>query len=51
MFAKPERITLNQAVGGDFFYKDLSIPAPSQIPLNEGEGVMLVDWVKVYAKR
>jgi beta-glucanase (GH16 family) len=51
LFAKPERITLNQAVGGDFFYKDGSIPTPSQIPLNEGEGVMLVDWVKVYAKR
>ena len=51
LFNKPERITLNQAVGGDFFYKDLTLPAPSQIPLNAGEGIMLVDWVKVYAKR
>ncbi|MCC3152801.1 glycoside hydrolase family 16 protein [Hymenobacter sp. BT770] len=51
LYAKLERITLNQAVGGDFFYKDSAIPTPSQIPLNEGEGVMLVDWVKVYVKK
>ncbi|ADB36214.1 glycoside hydrolase family 16 protein [Spirosoma linguale] len=43
---KLEKLTLNQAVGGDFFYA----PTASQIPLNAGEGIMQVDWVRVYVK-
>jgi beta-glucanase (GH16 family) len=47
LFGKLQKITLNEAVGGDFF----SNPSPDAIPLNAGEGTMLVDWVKVYVKK
>ena len=51
LFGKLERLTLNQAVGGNFFYKDGTTPTADQIPINEGEGVMLIDWVKVFVKK
>jgi beta-glucanase (GH16 family) len=43
MFGKQQRITLNLAVGGNFFPGDLD---PNTIE----PGTMLVDWVKVYTK-
>lgn len=51
LFGKPERVTLNQAVGGDFYCKECPPLQTNQIPLNKGEGVMLVDWVRVYVKK
>ncbi len=51
LFGKLERITLNQAVGGDFFHSNGSNPTPDDIPLNPGEGEMQVDWVKVYTHK
>ncbi|WP_426061934.1 glycoside hydrolase family 16 protein [Hymenobacter sp. B1770] len=51
LYGRPERLSLNLAVGGDFFYKDGARPTPGQILLNEGEGQMLVDWVQVYSKK
>ncbi len=52
LYGKLERITLNQAVGGDFFRNIFGYnPTADQIPLNPGEGVMQVDWVKVFVKR
>jgi beta-glucanase (GH16 family) len=51
LYGRLQRIAFNLAVGGDFFYKNFSRPTPSQISLNKGEGIMLVDWVKVYAKK
>ncbi|GAB3030308.1 glycoside hydrolase family 16 protein [Spirosoma pulveris] len=50
LFEKPQRITLNLAVGGDFFLRENALPTADQIPLNDNEGIMQVDWVKVYAK-
>jgi len=51
LFGRPEKITLSLSVGGDFFYANGTRPTPEQIPLNSGEGTMLVDWVKVFVKR
>ena len=52
LYGKFERITLNQAVGGDFFRTPITgNPTADQIPINPGEGVMLVDWVKVYTHK
>jgi len=51
LFGKREMITLNQAVGGDFFWEGGTIPTAGQIPLNEGEGIMQVDYVKVFVKK
>jgi beta-glucanase (GH16 family) len=48
LFGKLEKVTLNLAVGGNFFQPTLTA---DQIPLNLGEGVMEVDWVKVYTKK
>ncbi|WP_425290852.1 glycoside hydrolase family 16 protein [Spirosoma linguale] len=50
LFEKPQRITLNQAVGGDFFLMEDTLPTADEIPLNENEGIMQVDWIKVYLK-
>ncbi|MCX6214643.1 glycoside hydrolase family 16 protein [Spirosoma sp.] len=51
LFEKPQRISLNQAVGGDFFSIEDTLPTADEIPLNENEGVMQVDWIKVYLKK
>jgi hypothetical protein len=51
LFGKLERVTLNQAVGGDFFCKDCPPLQADVIPLSHREGVMLVDWVRVYVKK
>ncbi|WP_097127090.1 glycoside hydrolase family 16 protein [Spirosoma fluviale] len=50
LFEKPQRITLNQVVGGDLFLRENTLPTADQIVLNGNEGIMQVDWVKVYAK-
>ena len=51
LFGKLERITFNQAVGGNYFWTANGNPTADQILLNPGEGVMRVDWVKVYSKK
>ncbi len=51
LFGKLEKITLNQAIGGDFFRTITGNPSANQIPLNPGEGIMQIDWVKVYTKK
>lgn len=51
LFGKLERVTLNQAVGGDLFFKDTPTLRADQIPLTNREGIMLVDWVRVYVKK
>lgn len=51
LFERLERITFNLAVGGDFFYKDGIRPTADQISIKAGEGMMLVDWVKVFVKK
>lgn len=48
---KLHQITLNEAVGGDFFETDGAIPTPDQIVLRKNEGILKVDWVKVYIKK
>ncbi|GAB3047574.1 glycoside hydrolase family 16 protein [Spirosoma pulveris] len=45
-----QRLTLNLAVGGDYFGVGEKVPTADQIPLLAGEGIMAVDWVKVYVK-
>ena len=45
LFGKTERITLNLAVGGNFFGQP-NPSAESIIP-----GTLLVDWVKVFTAR
>jgi beta-glucanase (GH16 family) len=51
LFGKLEMLTLNMAVGGDFFWEEGSIPTADQIEIGPNDGVMLVDWVKVFVKK
>ncbi len=51
LFGKLEKITLNLAVGGNFFWEEGAIPTADQINIGETDGVMQVDWVKVFVKK
>ncbi|GAB3174900.1 glycoside hydrolase family 16 protein [Telluribacter humicola] len=51
LFGKLEKVTLNLAVGGNFFWEEGTIPTADQINIGETDGVMQVDWVKVFLKK